>query len=85
MLFRNIGFVLHKKYPMYLIFIFLLLLIQERRNLLYQTVPIMIICGWVWSVFLALPPLLGWGEYRPEDSGMRYTMVKQSQDLRNNK
>ena len=35
---------------------------------LYHTVPIMIICGWVWSVAMAIPPLLGCGSYRPDDN-----------------
>ena len=46
-------------------------LCQGKRNLLYKTVPMMIISCWVWSVILAIPPLLGWGRYLPEDNGMR--------------
>ena len=30
----------------------------------------MITFSWVWSIFLSLPPLLGWGSYRPEKNGM---------------
>ena len=26
--------------------------------------------SWVWSISLSLPPLLGWGSYRPEKNGM---------------
>ena len=26
--------------------------------------------SWVWSIFLSLPPLFGWGSYRPEKNGM---------------
>ena len=44
---------------------------QGRRAFIYQVVLMMIAHGWVWSILLALPPLLGWGSYLPEESGMR--------------
>ena len=31
----------------------------------------MVFCTWVWSVGLAMPPLIGWGQYAPEENGMR--------------
>ena len=47
------------------------MLLQGNRKYLYQIVPMMITHGWVWSLSLALPPLIGWGSYLPEESGMR--------------
>merc|ERR1719233_1545461 len=32
--------------------------------------PSLITISWVWSITLALPPLLGWGQFRPESNGM---------------
>jgi hypothetical protein len=39
----------------------------SRQHIIIQ----LIILSWVWSICLALPPLLGWGQYRPEANGMR--------------
>ena len=37
-----------------------------------RKVRLMIIFGWVWSVCLSFPPLLGWGQFSPESNGMRW-------------
>ena len=55
------------------------MILQGRRRYLYQVVPMMITHGWVWSILLASPPLLGWGRYLPEESGMRYRTCPQGQ------
>lgn len=34
------------------------------------SVNVMIVFSWTFSLILALPPLFGWGSYRPEMSGM---------------
>ena len=34
-------------------------------------VTMMITASLCWSSVMALPPLLGWGSYRPEENGMR--------------
>ena len=31
----------------------------------------MVIGGWIWSLLVSSPPLLGWGVYLPESNGMR--------------
>ena len=36
-----------------------------------QTVNLLVGAGWLWSLALAAPPLLGWGVYLPESNGMR--------------
>ena len=37
-----------------------------------RTICILVIFSWIWSIFLAFPPLLGWGAYLPEGNWMRY-------------
>ena len=33
-------------------------------------VVLMVLFSWIWSILLALPPLLGWGTFVPEMNGM---------------
>ena len=33
-------------------------------------VKIMVLGSWLWSITLALPPILGWGSFAPEVNGM---------------
>ena len=36
-----------------------------------RAVRVMVGTGWLYSLALALPPLLGWGSFAPETNGMR--------------
>ena len=40
----------------------------DKRRL----VVVMMLVSLVWSLTMALPPLLGWGHYTPEQNGMRW-------------
>jgi hypothetical protein len=44
---------------------------KTRYLSLRQIAVTMVGCSCVWSVCLSLPPLFGWGQYLPEENGMR--------------
>ena len=50
----------------------ILLKYKLSKSVKKWTVNLMIAGGWLWSIFMALPPLMGWGIYLPESNGMRF-------------
>ena len=43
---------------------------QTGNSGMKTSVNAMILFSWMWGLILALPPLFGWGSYKPEVSGM---------------
>ena len=51
--------------------VLILLVYQDGMLNSRQTTVMLVLVSWIISLVLAIPPLIGWGQYLPESAGIR--------------